>query len=183
MSMKALFNEKTTNIMKRLSVLIVSLAISVSAFSQIKAVEDFIKKNPDLDAYYIYQSTLRLLNPEGNEDFNMLIKDVRKINAYVSEGANDVEKQGFSEMMSQLEADGFELLIKAKYDSALVNFMGKDAGRDSYFVLGVHDEEDFALLEMDGAMDLSYLNALHDVDFSKLNDIILDSNSKNVSDQ
>ena len=61
--------------------------------------------------------------------------------------------------------------------------MGKDAGRDSYFVLGVHDEEDFALLEMDGAMDLSYLNALHDVDFSKLNDIILDSNSKNVSDQ
>lgn len=168
--------------MKRLSALIASVLLSVSMFGQIKAVEDFLEKNPDLDSYYVYQSTLRLLNQSGNEDFNMLIKDVRKINAYVSEGANDVEMEGFSDMMKQLSDDGFELLIKAKYDTALVSFMGRDAGKDSYFVLGVHDEKNFALLEMDGAMDLSYLNALNDVDYSKLKDIITKS-SGNVSDE
>ncbi len=168
--------------MKRLSALIASLIISVSVFGQVKAVEDFLEKNPDLDSYYIYQSTLRLLNQSGNEDFNMLIKDIRKINAYVSEGANDVEMEGFSEMMERLSNDGFELLIKAKYDSAIVNLMGRDAGKDSYFVLGVHEKDNFALLEMDGSMDLSYLNALNDVDFGKLKDIIIKS-SDNVSDE
>lgn len=168
--------------MKRFSAFIAALFLSVSMFGQEKAVEAFLEKNPDLDSYFIYQSTLRLLNQSGNEAFNMLIKDVRKINAYVSEGANSVEMEGYNEMMKQLSDDGLELLIKAKYDSALVSFIGRDAGKDSYFVLGVHDDKNFALLEMDGAMDLSYINALNDLDFGKLKDIIMKS-SDDVSDE
>lgn len=163
--------------MKWITTLVLTLVMSIALNAQVKAVEDFVKDHPDLEKYFIYQSTLRLLNQSGNEDFNMLIKDIRKINAYVALSSVDVTKKEYDKMVSRLEKDDFELLIQAKYNGALVHLMGQDKGKDSYYVLVVRDTNDFALLEMDGQLDLNYLTALQDVDFSKLSSMLLEDDS------
>ena len=151
--------------------------MSISLNAQVKVVEEFVKDHPDLEEYFIYQSTLRLLNQSDNEDFDLLIKDIRKINAYVAMSSADVTEKEYDKMVSKLEKDNFELLIHAKYNGALVNLMGQDKGTNSYYVLAVRDKNDFALLEMDGRLDLRYLTALQDLDFSKLSSMLLEDDN------
>ena len=100
--------------MKWISTIALTLVISVSLNAQVKAVEDFVKDHPDLKEYFIYQSTLRLLNQSGNEDFDLLIKDIRKINAYVALSSEEVTQKDYDKIISKLENDDFELLIRAK---------------------------------------------------------------------
>jgi len=165
--------------MKWISTIALTLVISVSLNAQVKAVEDFVKDHPDLKEYFIYQSTLRLLNQSGNEDFDLLIKDIRKINAYVALSSEEVTQKDYDKIISKLEKDDFELLIRAKYNGAWVNLMGQDKGNDAHYVLAVRDTNDFALLEMDGQLDLKYLTAIQDIDFGKLSSILEDDNGGN----
>ena len=162
--------------MKRFSVFLVAMLTTVAISAQIKAVEDFLESHPDLDKYYVYQSTLRMLNQEGDEDFNRLIKDVKKINAYVQEGEANVSRESYKKMIDQLAKDDFEVYVQATVEGTQVNLMGREKGNDSYFVLAVNDPNNFALIEMDGKLDLSYLKALDDVNFDKLQEILLDGN-------
>ena len=149
-------------------------AVAIAGQAQIKSVEKFIKDHPNLDEYYVYQSTLRMVNQDGDEDFNRLIKDIKKINIYISEGSTDVTEESYQDMLSDLAKEGFEVLINAKYDASLINLMSKDEGKRSYYVLAVRDADNFGLMEMDGSLDLRYLNALEKINFAKLQDIVMD---------
>ncbi len=169
--------------MKWITTLALIMVMSIALNAQVKAVEDFVKDHPDLEKYFIYQSTLRLLNQSGNDDFDMLIKDIRKINAYVALSSADVTQKEYDKMISKLEKDDFELLIHAKYNGALVNLMAQDNGKDSYYVLAVRDTNDFALLEMDGQLDLRYLTALQDIDFTKLSSMLLDDDESDKKEE
>lgn len=148
--------------------------IGIAGQAQIKAVEKFIKEHPNLDEYFVYQSTLRMVNQEGDADFNRLIKNIKKINIYISEGSTDVTEESYREMLADLEEEEFEVLINAKYESSLINLMSKDAGKNSYYVLAVRDADNFGLMEMDGSLDLRYLNALDKINFAKLQNIVMD---------
>lgn len=161
--------------MKRLMVFTAALMMTIVLSAQIKAVEDFVESHQDLESYYIYQSQLRILNQDNDEDFNRLIKDVKKINAYVQEGDANVSKESYNTMMDQLQRDDFEVYVQATIEGTKVNLLGRDKGRNSYFVLAVNDPNNFALVELDGQLDLSYMNSLDAIDFDKLQDILLDS--------
>jgi hypothetical protein len=156
-----------------LAVIALSLSISLSASGQIKPVEQFLEQNPDLQKYFIYQSTLRMLNQSGNADFNKLIKDIRKINVYVAnEGSAGVSRESYQKMVRDLSSDKFETLVSAKMQGALVNLMSKDSGSAAYYVLAVTQGTDFMLLEMDGALDLRYLESLDNISLSQLNELL-----------
>jgi len=160
--------------MKRLSLFLAAIFAALSISAQIPAVEEFLESHPDLKKYYVYQSTLRMLNQSGDEDFNHLIKDIKKINAYVQEGGADVSRESYTKMMDRLADDEFEVYVQATVEGTLINLMGREKGKDSYFVLAVNDSNNFALVEMDGMLDLSYLNSLEGMNFGKLQEMLLE---------
>lgn len=168
--------------MKRIALVLLAAFAMQIAQAQVKAVEDFVKNYPDLKKYYLYQSTLRMLNKDNNPDFNKLIKDVKKINAYVAEGNSDITKGNYDKMVDNLMTEGFELYAKAKYEGAHINLVGKDKGKNSYFVLALRDDANFALLELDGQLDLAYMTVLNDLDFESLTDVILQSSDESEVD-
>ena len=159
--------------MKKLFSVILLTSFFLSAQGQIAAVEKFVSDHPDLKEYYIYQSTLRMANQEGDEDFNKLIRNIRKINVYVAEGTGEVTLDSYNSMISKLDSDSFETLIRAKYNHTNISLMSKDSGPMSWYVLALHDEDNFALMEMDGKLDLRYLGALAKMDFDKLTDVVM----------
>ena len=114
-----------------------------------------------------------MLNTDGNEDFNKLIKDVDKIIAYIAQGNSNVTTKDYNGLIQSLENDQFEVLVKAKYDGALIQVMAQFSGEDSKFVVAVLSGNDFALMEMHGELDLRYLTAFKDVDFMQLSEYIL----------
>lgn len=145
--------------------------LSLTGFAQINAVETFLVENDNLHKFFIYQSTLRMLNDGQNPDFNKLIKGIRKINLYVAEESAQVSASSYQHMIRDLSAEQFETLVSAKKDQMLINLMSKETGNSAYYVLAVTEGDDFALLEMDGELDLRYLKALENLNFTELRKI------------
>jgi hypothetical protein len=158
---------------KAFLITVCALAITITASAQIKAVENFLRENEDLDKYFIYQSTLRMLSDGDNPDFNKLIKGIRKINVYVDEDGNaGVSEESYARMIRELSDERFETLVSAKQDDMHLNLMSRENGNDSYYVLAASEGQSFALLEMDGNLDLRYLQSLENMNFSKLRNIV-----------
>jgi hypothetical protein len=151
--------------------------LAVSLTAQSKVVEKFIKKHPELQDYYVYQSTLRAINQEGDPDFNRLIKNIRKINVYIAEGNSSVTRDSYTKMIRDLERDDFESLIIAKYEGTSIDLMSQGEGKTAYYVLVAMDNDNFGLMEMDGTLDLRYLNTLNNIDFGMLTEQVLGNRS------
>jgi len=159
------------------------IVVSTGVFAQIKAVEQFLSENEGIEKFFIYQSSLRMLNQNGDENFNKLIRDVRKINVYFSEQASDESRESYNKLISALGRDDFETLVSVKHDGMLVNFLGKESGRNAYYILALTEEDSFGVMEMDGKLDLSYLSAVENVDLDKLREIVgQDKSSDNNSE-
>ena len=157
----------------------VLLTISIAAASaQIAAVENFLAENPKLDKYFVYQSTLRMLNSENDPAFNKLIKNLKKINAYVAPGSSEVSTHSYQKMLTELQNDKFETLVSAKQQGVKLNLLMRDKGNNSYYVLAAHDEDSFALLEMDGSLNLEYLSSIEGVNFTQLREIVMGDEKK-----
>ena len=110
-----------------------------------------------------------MINQEGNEDFNKLIKDIRKINVYVSEDSGEISLERYQAMVDDLFEEKFEILVNAKYQGTTwVNMMSRELNGRSYYVLTVRDDDSFALMEMDGDLDLQYINAIEKMNFDEL---------------
>jgi hypothetical protein len=171
------------HILKQLILACSCMLLTTSAFGQIKAVEEFLAEHEKgLEKFYVYQSSLRMLNQKGDEAFNKLIKDIRKINIYISENAALESKAGYHKMVNALLQDDFETLVSAKEGSVLINFLGKESRNKTYYVLAFTEEDSFAVLEMDGKLDLRYLSAIESLDFDKLRKIVGQENAPDGKD-
>jgi hypothetical protein len=160
-------------LLRRLSLLFLLAFSSAVAFGQIKAVEKFVAGQDNLSKYFIYQSTLRLLNQKNDPDFNKLIMGVRKINAYVTEKNSGISTAAYKKILSDLSSEKFETLVSAKKDGTHINLMSKESGDRSYYVLAAsQDDGFFALLEMDGKLDMRYLQAIEGVEYTDLAKIL-----------
>lgn len=143
------------------------------ASAQIKAVEKFVSENEEgLQKFFIYQSSLRMLNQNGDDDFNRLIKDIRKINVYIAENSGSSPKSDYQRMVSDLTSDDFETLVSVKNGGMHLNLLGKETGDRAWYVLAATEDESVAVLEMDGKLDLRYLQSLDKVNFDKLKGIV-----------
>ena len=162
--------------MKKLLLILACACMSIVALNaQSDAVEQFLQEYPGLKTYYVYQSTLRLANTEGNTDFNKLIRGIRKINVYMAQDSGIVSDSSYKKMVSNLLEEEYETLIAAKYSGSNIDMLAKDGGNKSNYVLTMHNGEDFGLMEMDGKIDLRYLNALSSFNFEKLTEIVSDN--------
>jgi hypothetical protein len=152
--------------------------LALSATAQIKPIEQFLSENEEgIQKFFVYQSSLRMLNQAGDADFNKLIKDLRKINIYLSEEAATSAGADYHKMVNALLADDFETLVSVKEGAVVINFLGKETRNSTYYVLAFTEENSFAIMEMDGKLDLSYLGAIESLDFDKLREIVGQENS------
>ena len=155
--------------------LLVALLIALTAnvvSAQVNAVEQFLTENPNVEKFFIYQSSLRMLNQGADPDFNKLIKDIRKINVYISEAASESATQSYRKMVQNLGAEEFETLVNVKNDGMRINLMSRDSGSRSLYVLAASEGSNFAVMEMDGSLDLRYLESLEHLDFAQLRKIV-----------
>lgn len=159
-----------------LNMLFIGLAGILHSQAIIEPVNAFIEKYPDINKYFIYQSTLRLLNQNHDPDFDKLIKPLKKVNAFVSHEKSGVTKDGFKQLLAELAEEDFELLVSYKEKNAIIQLMGKTQRSESQYIFAVYGPDEFAIIEMDGSLDLQYLKALENLDFSKAEELLLNQN-------
>jgi hypothetical protein len=113
-----------------------------------------------------------MLNTTGDDAFNKLIRNVRKINVYLSEDGALNSRDTYRQMISGLSDEDFETLVNIKSEELMLNLMGRESGSKAYYVLAVSEGQMVGVLEMDGKLDLRYLQAIESVNFDKLREIV-----------
>lgn len=93
------------------SVLPLVIMLSMVSCQRFDSITRFSMDNEMEQEYYIYPSTLRMINVEENEDFNQMVEDFRKGQLFVikineendklvEKLRKDISKEGYEEAMS-----------------------------------------------------------------------------------
>jgi hypothetical protein len=138
---------------------------------QVKAIVDHEAKHPGIKKKYVYQSLIRLANVKQDENFEKLIKDVRKVILYMPPG--DDSTYQITALRPAIREEGFEELIDVRTsDAQRISLWVKEAnGRDKYIAL-VDSESDDIILEIDGTIHPEYLASIATADQSSLTDLL-----------
>ena len=122
----------------------------------------FVDSLPDScsQSLFLYQSTLRSFNPNNSEDFNKLIKNIKKISIHILDSSSTAKE--VDQLMTTLKNEGFKALEDFKELKGKGTILLKD---DTYLLMG-NGQGRIIIIEMEGAPDLKYKKAIKDADFS-----------------
>ena len=155
--------------------LIIALLIGMSSsFAQSKTIEKFKEQNADGKSWFAYQSVLRMLNTENDENYNLLIRDLEYINVIISDSLGAAQKDVYRSALKSIEGEGFEEIAMMDHKDRKGAIYEKENGSHSTWVAFMYLEGKSYALEMKGDLDLKYISALQSINEEKFDELILD---------
>lgn len=146
-----------------------------TSVGQSTAIQSFLEENGEGQKYYVYQSVLRVLNLDGNQDFNRLIKNVRRIVVHQPDLQIDSSNNKMyliDELVQDLFAEEFEELIQAKDKKMRFSLLSRGDIEDAEFVLIMRESQRAFIAEVEGSLNMSYIGALANAKMSELTDYL-----------
>lgn len=152
--------------MKTLVITTLSLLLSLPAFAQSRTVSSFMKKHEPSASFYLYPSTLRMIDRENNPDYQQLVRHIEKVSFLTfQKGAMPVSKEKVRELQQALAGEAYEELLSFRDAGNQVYIYSKGDEPEAYVSL-VDNEEALMLFDMQGAPDLPSLMKLVQSDFN-----------------
>lgn len=152
--------------MKPLLITTLTLFLSLSAFAQSKTVGQFMKKHEPSASFYLYPSTLRMINRDNNPDYQQLVRHIEKVSFLTFEkGSQPISKTKVRELQQALAGEQYEELMSFRDAGNQVYIYAKGDEPEAYVSL-VDNEEALMLFDMLGAPDLPSLMKLVQSDFN-----------------
>ena len=162
--------------MNRLFITIcITICYCIASHGQSEAIKSFIDENGEGRKYFIYQSVIRVLNIDGNEDFNQLIRDVRRIVVHqpnMKEDSTGWNQQSIDQLINELHDENFEELIQAKEKNMRLTFLSRGEFENAEFVLVMREANKTYLAEVEGTLNMAYIGALANARISELTDYL-----------
>lgn len=151
---------------KYLSIFLLTLAMSLSAFGQSKTVANFID---EADGYnvYLYQSLIRVLNKDKNPDFNMLIRDVDHLRLLTTDSVDNALAT-FKSLDQGVQQEGYESIMSFDNKDYKCHLYELEDRGGSYWVATLFVEGRAGIIEMKGAVDMKYLSSFSSLNMDKL---------------
>ncbi|HCY46108.1 MAG TPA: DUF4252 domain-containing protein [Flavobacteriales bacterium] len=165
---------------KRILSVAMFVSIAFTSFSQSNTVTEFEKKNEG-SGYnlYMYQSVIRVLNKDDNQDFNRLIRDLDFLKVIITDSTESSAKTEYLTLSSSIIKEGYEELFMIDNKDMKASIYEKEGNSDkSEFVAFVYsaDFHRTGAFQMKGELDLKYLKAFESLDFQKLKELAEDQN-------
>lgn len=152
--------------MKTLLISTLTLFLSFTAFAQSKTVSQFTEKHEPSASFYLYPSTLRMINRENNPDYQQLVRHIKKLSFLTYEkGKLNLSKDKVASLKKDLDGEEYEELMSFRDAGNQVYIYAKGEDPEAYVSL-VDNEEALMLFDMQGAPDLPSLMRLVQSDFN-----------------
>jgi hypothetical protein len=117
------------------------------------------KIKPDL-ALYFYPSTLRMINLSDNEDFDRLVRDIRKIRFFKWSRENYAEIDE-SSLIRDLREENFEAYMTVHGGAMDLKVYGREVRKQQPEIVAIVETEDgVQLLEIQGMIHVARIPAL-----------------------
>jgi hypothetical protein len=146
--------------MKKIVLLCSCLLFAGWLSAQSRTISDLKKEDNIRTGYYLYPSTIRMLNLGDDPELNRLVKDVRKLSLLnMKSGTFDQAKMDATiERLQQKEQ--METYIEVKNDSLHVIVLGDQDDRELITI--ARSQEDFYIAELEGTLNLGVVPKLID---------------------
>lgn len=152
--------------MKTLLIATLTLLLSMPVFAQSKTVSQFVKKHEPSASFYLYPSTLRMINRENNPDYERLVRHIEKVSFLTyQKGAKSAETNQVNKLQKQLADEQYQELMSFNDAGNQVYFYARGDKPEAYVSL-VDNDESLMLLDMQGAPHLPSLMKLVQSDFN-----------------
>lgn len=139
--------------MKKFTLLLaLSCLIGSSSFAQSKIMESLKANDKVAQDFYLYPSTLRMLNIPDSDAYNKLIREIRKLSFYRLR-PDAFDATAFTNTVEALKSDEqYEEYMVVDSKEEQLYILGKGVG-DRMVIIGKTDQEYFAA-ESDGFINL-----------------------------
>lgn len=160
--------------MKYLLIIIAAFSLTQTS-AQSKTLEAFQTKHSE-NGYkvFLYQSVIRMLNKDNNDDFNQLVKDLDHIKVIVTDSSEVNAKAEYNTLVKGIKSEGYEeLLMMDNKDMKVSIYESSGSSSEKQFVAFMYtgDFKRTGSFEMKGELDLKHLSAFDSLDFNKLKEI------------
>lgn len=160
--------------MKKLTILAIALLISLMSFGQSSTVADF-EKTAEGYKLFLYQSVIRVLNKDKNPDFNMLIRDLDHLR-FVSTKLDTTgleAKATFKELDRGVRGEDFIEIMSFDNPGYKCHVYELESSKGkSTWVAVLLMEDRAAVMEMEGSMDLKYIQSLSSLNMDRLQEML-----------
>jgi hypothetical protein len=153
----------------------ISFCFCLTSQGQSEAIKNFLEENGEGRKYFVYQSVIRVLNIDGNADFNQLIRNVRRIVVHqpnMREDSTGWSLHSLDLLKQNLLDENFEELIQAKEKTMRLTFLSRGEFENAEFVLLIREAEKTYLAEVEGTLNMAYIGALANARISELTDYL-----------
>ena len=147
------------------------LFILSTSIGQSEIITEF-KEDHEAKSFFAYQSMIRLLNTNEVPEFNYLIKDLDHIHVALSSD-NESALEAFKAVRIDIEDSGYDLLASVKNQTVNYQMYELSSKRKNTSWMAIFQFENrVGIMEMVGNLDLKYLNAFDEMDFSLLEEMM-----------
>jgi hypothetical protein len=159
-------NPRNNMTMRTLLISTLTLFLSLSAFAQSKTVGRFTEKHQPSASFYLYPSTLRMINRENNPDYQQLVRHIEKVSFLTYEkSAQAINKTKIKTLQQELAGEQYEELMSFRDAGNQIYIYAKGDDPEAYVSL-VDNVETLMLFDLQGAPDLPSLMKLVQSDFN-----------------
>ncbi len=154
------------------------LILTLSLNAQTKTVQQ-LEDNNDGYNLFMYQSVIRMLNKDNNEEFNLLVKDLEYIKAIVTDSIGDSAKAQYKTLLKSIQGEGFSELFMLDNREMKASIYEKEnsSGETEYVAFMFYAPmAKTGAFEMKGSLDLRYINSFESLDFAKLKELAENQN-------
>jgi len=131
------------------------LFISISCSAQNSAVTEFKENHGAALSLYFYPSTLRMINLERNQEFDEMIRHVKKARFFRMDSGS-VTKEDLQSLTAKLSEYGFEEIMMVRNKKMDMRIWGLDRRTPETIVISKNGYE-VMLLEVEGMINVAKL--------------------------
>lgn len=117
------------------------MGLSGPLFAQESVLKDYAEERRDRK-FCFYPSTLRMINLSGNEEFNVLVKPIKKMLVYTLDSTSTADKS-YVKLPENFQKNGFEEYITMYGAGNNMYVYGKESSEELVGIFGM-DEQVFA---------------------------------------
>jgi hypothetical protein len=137
--------------MKKISFLIIGLAIAGTSVAQTKTTNDLEKRFDGSFALYFYNSTLKMLNQTEDKDFDELVKDIEKMKFLIIDKSKGFTTKDYSGLIKGYKSEDYESMMTARSNGKNFDlYIREDNDRVKGTVILVNDSSQLYVLDIVG---------------------------------
>ena len=143
--------------MRKIICLILLIFFTHSSFGQSKTVRNLIDQVNQWRVFFLYPSTLRMIDAEENSVYKEFIKDIENVKVIrIDSSHKDFSKINVDEFTNSLASEDFIPLVKMKMNPKVIEIRGKyESIKNPTTVAVIHENHHFLLIEIEGEIDLN----------------------------